>query len=76
MESAVFFGFWGGVYIRYLGNGSLWFRSYGGSLLEEAGAGPAKSNQKRFAPPLGTSLRLGIHAEVPTAQCLRSASVV
>ena len=60
----------------------------------------AKSNQKRFAPPLGASPRLGmpslrhcsvgrregpsmaqrgylgIHAEVPTAQYLRSASVV
>ena len=22
-----------GVYIRYLGNGGLWFRSYSGSLL-------------------------------------------
>ena len=60
----------------------------------------AKSNQKRSAPPLGTSPRLGvpslrhcsvgrregpsmaqrgypgIHAGMPTAQCLRSASVV
>ncbi|WP_218575615.1 hypothetical protein, partial [Pseudomonas sp. PICF6] len=60
----------------------------------------AKSNQKRFAPPLGTSPRLGvperrhcsvgrregpsmaqrgypgIHAGMPTPQCLRSASVV
>ncbi|AEA68489.1 Hypothetical protein PSEBR_m754 [Pseudomonas brassicacearum subsp. brassicacearum NFM421] len=68
--------------------------------MEEPGAGPAKSNQKRLAPPLGTSPRLGvpslrhcpvgrregpsmaqrgylgIHAEVPTPQCLRSASVV
>ena len=43
------------VYIRYLGNGYLGFRSDSGSLLE----GP-KSNQKVLAPPLGTSLRLGV----------------
>ena len=43
------------VHIRYLGNGHLGFRSDSGSLLE----GP-KSNQKVLAPPLGTSLRLGV----------------
>ncbi|CAI8999908.1 hypothetical protein EMIT0P228_80209 [Pseudomonas brassicacearum] len=57
---AFFYGRFLGVYIRYFGNGGLWFRPYGGSLLEEPGAGPAKSNQKRFAPPLGTSPRLGV----------------
>ncbi len=46
-----------GVYIRYLGNGGLWFRSYSGSLLERP-----KSNQKVFAPTLGASLRLGMPA--------------
>ena len=45
----------GWVYIRYLGDGYLWFRSYSGSLLE----GP-KSNQKVLAPTLGTSPRLGV----------------
>ncbi len=53
---------WGGVYIRLFGNGCLRLRSYSGSLLEEPGAGPAKSNQKRFAPPLGASPRLGMPA--------------
>ncbi|SED73280.1 hypothetical protein SAMN04490188_1295 [Pseudomonas kilonensis] len=48
------------VYIRCCGHGCLGFRSYSGSLLEEPGAGPAKSNQKRIAPPLGASLRLGM----------------
>ena len=43
------------VYIRYLGNGYLGFRSDSGSLLD----GP-KSNQKVLAPPLGTSPRLGV----------------
>ncbi len=43
------------VYIRFCGNGYLGFRSYSGSLLEKR-----QSNQKRFAPPLGTSLRLGV----------------
>ena len=43
------------VYIRCCGNGYLWFRSYSGSLLERP-----KSNQKAFAPPLGTSPRLGV----------------
>ncbi|SFL72161.1 hypothetical protein SAMN03159307_03955, partial [Pseudomonas sp. NFACC46-3] len=45
-----------GVNIRFCGNGYLGFRPYGGSLLEES----AKSNQKRFAPPLGASPRLGM----------------
>ena len=44
---------WG--HIRCCGNGDLWFRSYSGSLLERP-----KSNQKAFAPPLGTSPRLGV----------------
>ena len=29
-------GVWGGVHIRCLGNGLLWFRSYSGSLLKSA----------------------------------------
>ena len=45
------------VHIRYLGNGHLGFRPYGGSLLE----GP-KSKQKVLAPPLGASPRLGMPA--------------
>ncbi len=43
------------VHIHSCGNGYLGFRSYSGSLLE----GP-KSKQKVLAPPLGTSLRLGV----------------
>ena len=89
-----------GVYIRFFGNGDLWFRPYGESLSKSPEAGPVESNQSASAPPLGASLRLGIpslrhcsvgrregpsmaqrgylgiHAEVPTPQCLRSASVV
>ncbi len=90
----------GGVYIRFCGNGCLGFRSYSGSLLRSPEAGPVKSKQNAFAPPLGASLGLGmpslrhcsvgrhegpsmaqrgypgIHAGMPTPQCLRSASVV
>jgi hypothetical protein len=47
--------FLGCVHIRCCGNGGLGFRSYSGSLLERP-----KSNQKAFAPTLGTSLRLGV----------------
>ena len=43
------------VHIHFFGNGHLWFRFYSGSLLEEP-----KSKQKALAPPLGTSLRLGV----------------
>ncbi|CAI8901108.1 transposase [Pseudomonas brassicacearum] len=67
--------FFGG-HIRFCGNGCLGFRPDGGSLLKSPGAGPVKSKQNAFAPPLDVSPRLGIHVEVPTAQCLRSASVV
>ena len=42
------------VHIRSCGNGHRWFRSYSGSLLERP-----KSNQKAFAPPLGTSPAFG-----------------
>ena len=59
------FGFWFCVCIRFFGNGYWRFRSYSGSLLEEPGAGPAKSNQKRFAPPLGASPRLGMPERRP-----------
>ncbi len=69
-------------------------------LLQRVTFEKRESNQSAHAPPLVTSLRLGvpslrhcsvgrregpsmaqrgylgIHAEVPTAQCLRSASVV
>ncbi len=99
----VFFWGWIGldwVHIRCCGNGCLGFRPDGGSLLKSPEAGPVKSKQNAFAPPLGTSLRLGvpslrhcsvgrregpslaqrgypgIHAGMPTAQCLRSAIVV
>ncbi len=84
------------VHIRCCGNGYLGFRPYGGSLFSDA----KKSKQKRLAPPLGASPRLGmperrhcsvgrregpsmaqrgypgIHAGMPTPQCLRSAIVV
>ncbi|SDO74619.1 hypothetical protein SAMN04490208_4809 [Pseudomonas poae] len=42
-----------------MGNGYVWFRPYGGSLWKSRNAGPAQSNQRALAPPLGTSLRLG-----------------
>ena len=47
------------VHIRYLGNGHLGFRP-GGSLLKSRNAGPGKSKQNALAPPLGTSLGLGV----------------
>jgi len=47
--------FWICVYIRFLCNGHLGFRSTAGHFWKSA-----KSNQKRFAPPLGTSPRLGV----------------
>ncbi len=74
--------------------------AYGSALTAAHFWKSAKSKQKRFAPPLGTSPRLGvpslrhcsvgrregpsmaqrgypgIHAGMPTSQCLRSASVV
>ena len=54
-------GAFGGVHIRCCGNGGWRFRSYSGSLLANArNAGPAKSNQKVCAPPLGASPRLGM----------------
>nr|BFE95402.1 hypothetical protein GCM10020185_59380 [Pseudomonas brassicacearum subsp. brassicacearum] len=37
--------FWGGqvgVYIRFFGNGDLWFRPDGGSRLKSPEAGPVK----------------------------------
>ncbi|CAI9006055.1 hypothetical protein EMIT043CA1_90252 [Pseudomonas brassicacearum] len=46
--------------IRYLGHGCLWFRPDGGSLLKSPEAGPVKSKQNAFAPPLGASPRLGM----------------
>ncbi|CAI8718972.1 hypothetical protein EMIT0P228_110111 [Pseudomonas brassicacearum] len=49
-----------GVYIRCCGNGDLGFRPDGGSLLRSPEAGPVKSKQNAFAPPLGASLRLGM----------------
>ena len=96
----MFYCFYERGYIHFFGHGHLWFRFYSGSLLKSPEAGPVKSKQNAFAPPLGASLRLGmperrhcsvgrregpsmaqrgylgIHAEVPTPQCLRSASVV
>jgi hypothetical protein len=93
-------GFVDWVHIRCCGNGCWGSALTAGHFWKEPGAGPAKSNQKRSAPPLGTSPGLGvpslrhcsvgrregpslaqrsypgIHAGMPTAQCLRSASVV
>ncbi len=69
-------GFWDWGLIRFFGNGCLGFRPDGGSLLKSPEAGPVKSKQNAFAPPLGASPRLGILAGLPTAQYLRSASVV
>src|SRR5471032_173124 len=48
------------VYIRCCGHGRYWFRSYSRSLLNSRNAGPVKSKQNALAPPLGTSLRLGV----------------
>ncbi|CAN2970119.1 hypothetical protein METHPM2_1640008 [Pseudomonas sp. PM2] len=49
-----------GVHIHCCGNGRLGFRPDGGSLLKSRNAGPGKSKQNTLAPPLGTSLRLGV----------------
>jgi len=51
----IFVGGLNGGHIRYFGNGFYWFRPYGGSLLIER-----KSKQNALAPPLGTSLWLGV----------------
>ena len=59
------------MYIHFCGNGCLGFRPDGGSLLRSA-----KVSKTLHAPPLGASPRLGIHAGLPTARYLRSASVV
>ena len=83
------------MYIRYLGNGGLGFRSYSGSLLRSAkvsktllphhlvprlGSACPHSGiapwARREGPSMAQRGYLGIHAEVPTAQYLRSASVV
>ena len=48
------------VYIHCCGNDHLGFRLDGGSLLKSRNAGPGKSKQNALAPPLGTSLRLGV----------------
>jgi len=42
------------VYIRYLGNGHLWFRSYSDSLCKSGKV------TKTLCPPVGASPRLGI----------------
>ncbi|MBR7214270.1 hypothetical protein E1K68_16070 [Pseudomonas sp. B2021] len=48
------------VHIHSSGNGYLGFRSDSGSLWKSRNAGPAQSNQRALAPPLGTSLGLGV----------------
>ena len=48
------------VHIHCCGNGHLGFRPDGGSLSKSRNAGPDKSKQNALAPPLGTSLRLGV----------------
>ncbi len=48
-------GFVDRVHIHFRGNGCLGFRSYSGSLLKSA-----KVSKTLYAPPLGTSLRLGV----------------
>ena len=84
-----------GVNIRYLGNGCLGFRPYGGSLSKSAKVtkallphhsvprlGSACLNEgiapwaRREGPSMAQRGYLGIHAEVPATQHLRSASVV
>ena len=83
------------MYIRYLGNGGLWFRPYGGSLLRSAKVsktllphhsaprlGSVCPNEgiapwaRREGPSLAQRGYPGIHAGMPTPQCLRSAIVV
>ena len=83
------------VYIRFLGNGYLWFRPYGGSLSKSAkvtkallphhsvprlGSACPHSGIAPWARREGSSMAQrgypGIHAGMPTAQCLRSAIVV
>ena len=87
---------WAGVYIRCWGNGGLWFRPYGGSLLERAPKVTKNALPHHWVPRLGSACPNegiapwarregpsmaqrgypGIHAGMPTAQCLRSAGVV
>jgi len=51
-----------GVHIRFFGNGGLWFRPYGGSLLANAPKGTKRSRPLRTAPRQGSGfLRSGIH---------------
>ena len=83
------------MYIRYLGNGGLGFRSYSGSLSKSAKVtkallphhsvprlGSACPNEgiapwaRREGPSMAQRGYPGIHAGMPTPQCLRSASVV
>ncbi len=58
-EAPFFLGV-GRGHIRFFGSGYWRFRSYSGSLSKSRNAGPGESNQSAFAPPLGTSLRLGV----------------
>jgi len=54
--------FVGRVHIRCCGNGGLWFRPYGESLLANAPKGTKRSRPERPAPRLGSAfLRCGIH---------------
>ena len=48
------------VLIHSCGNGHLGFRPEGGSLCKSRDAGPGQSKQNALAPPLGTSLGLGV----------------
>ena len=66
---------WSLVLIEYISIAAV-TAAYGSALTAGHFFQAPKNNQKGFAPPLGASPRLGIHAEVPAAQHLRSAIVV
>ena len=63
------------VYIRCCGNGGLWFRPYGESLLSNATKGTKKSRPFRTAPRLGSVfLRSGIHPGASPPVCFATTS--
>jgi hypothetical protein len=61
-----------GVHIHFFGNGGLWFRPYGESLLANAPKGTKRSRPLRTAPRLGSGfLRSGIHPGASPSGWLR-----
>ncbi|CAI8819634.1 hypothetical protein EMIT0P43_10634 [Pseudomonas jessenii] len=64
--------FFEGVHIHSFGNGDLWFRPYGESLLSNDTKGTKKSRPERTAPRQGSGfLRSGIHPGASPSGWLR-----